>query len=159
VEPFVYEIHMGNQPVDETAKLTWSDRFAIGRAEVCSIVRSIWPYLLVGIGIGAVIHGWAPQDLFARWAGPDNPLAVPIAVLIGIPLYSNAAGALPLVQALAEKGLAMGTVLAFMMSIVALSLPEMVLLRKVLKPKLLATFVAVVGSGILMVGYLFNAIL
>ncbi|NIA25422.1 MAG: permease [Gammaproteobacteria bacterium] len=159
VEPFVYEIHMGNQPVDTTTKLTWVDRFAIGRAEVRSIVGSIWPYLLVGIGIGAVIHGWAPQDLFARWAGPDNPLAVPIAVLVGIPLYSNAAGALPLVQVLAEKGLAMGTVLAFMMSIVALSLPEMVLLRKVLRPKLLATFVAVVGSGILLVGYLFNAIL
>jgi len=159
VEPFVYEIHMGNQPVDTTVKLTWTDRFAIGRAEVRSIVGSIWPYLLVGIGIGAVIHGWAPQDLFARFAGPDNPLAVPIAVLVGIPLYSNAAGALPLVQALAEKGLAMGTVLAFMMSIVALSLPEMVLLRKVLKPKLLATFVAVVGTGILLVGFLFNAIL
>lgn len=159
VEPFVYEIHLGDQPVDTTAKLTWNDRFAIGRAEVRTIIKSVWPYLLVGIGIGAVIHGWAPQDLFARWAGPDNPFAVPIAVLIGIPLYSNAAGALPLVQALAEKGLAMGTVLAFMMSIVALSLPEMVLLRKVLKPKLLATFVAVVGSGILVVGFLFNAIL
>jgi len=159
VEPFVYDIHLGDRPVDTTVKLTWSERFAIGRAEVRSIVGSIWPYLLVGIGIGAVIHGWAPEDLFARVAGPDNPLAVPIAVLVGIPLYSNAAGALPLVQALAEKGLSMGTVLAFMMSIVALSLPEMILLRKVLRPKLLATFVAVVGTGILLVGYLFNVLI
>ncbi|NIA24363.1 MAG: permease [Gammaproteobacteria bacterium] len=159
VEPFVYEIHAGTQPADTTTKLTWQDRFEIGRAEVRSIISSIWPYLLVGIGVGAVIHGWAPQDIFARWAGPDNPLAVPIAVLIGIPLYSNMAGVLPLVEALADKGLAMGTMLALMMSVVALSLPEMILLRKVLKPKLLAAFVTVVGTGILAVGYLFNTFL
>ena len=100
-----------------------------------------------------------PEDLFAEWAGSGNPFAVPIAVMIGIPLYSSAAGIIPLVQALADKGVALGTVLAFMMAVVALSLPEMILLRRVLKPKLLATFVAVVGTGILAVGYLFNVVI
>jgi uncharacterized membrane protein YraQ (UPF0718 family) len=126
---------------------------------VASILRKIWPYLLVGIGLGAVIHGWAPQDFFARYAGADNPFAVLIAVLIGIPLYSNAAGILPLIDALYSKGLPMGTLLAFMMATVALSLPEMILLRRVLKPKLIATFIGVTAVGIIGVGYLFNAIL
>jgi hypothetical protein len=119
----------------------------------------VWPYLVVGIGIGAAIHGWAPEDFFARYAGPDNPLAVPLAVILGIPLYSNAAGTIPLVEALNAKGVALGTSLAFMMSVVALSLPEMVLLRRVLRPRLLAIFVGVVATGILVVGYLFNAVL
>lgn len=121
--------------------------------------RWIWPYLLVGIAIGAVIHGWAPEDFFAGLAGSGNPLAVPFAVLLGIPLYSSAAGVIPLVQALSDKGVALGTVLAFMMAVVALSLPEMILLRRVLQPKLLATFVGVVGTGILAVGYLFNVVI
>ena len=131
----------------------------MGIEEVISILRKIWPYLLVGIGLGAVIHGWAPQDFFARYAGADNPFAVLIAVLIGIPLYSNAAGILPLIDALYSKGLPMGTLLAFMMATVALSLPEMILLRRVLKPKLIATFIGVTTVGIIGVGYLFNAIL
>ena len=102
------------------------------------IVGKAWPYLLAGIALGAVIHGWMPTDFFARHAGSSNPLAVPFAVLLGVPLYSNAAGILPLIAALHAKGLAMGTLLAFMMSVVALSLPEMILLRRVLRPQLLA---------------------
>ena len=161
VEPFVYDLA---GTATATAGLvavrpTWSERFATGRAEVRTILARIWPYLLVGIGIGALIHGWVPEELFARWAGPDNPLAVPIATLLGIPLYANAAGILPLVEALSAKGLPIGTVLAFMMSVVALSLPEMVLLRRVLKPPLLATFAAVVAAGILVVGVSFNLLL
>lgn len=120
------------------------------------ILRRIWPFVLAGVGIGAVIHGWAPEDFFARYAGADNPLAVPLAVVLGIPLYSNAAGAIPLVEALHAKGVALGTSLAFMMSIVALSLPEMVLLRRVLRPRLLATFAVVAAAGIIAVGSLLN---
>ncbi len=159
VEPFVFETTLRGEPVDLSAGLTWSNRLAMGREEVRTIVRKIWPYLLVGIGVGAAIHGWIPEDFFANVAGPDNPFAVPAAVILGVPLYSNAAGTLPLVEALHAKGLAIGTVLAFMMSVVALSLPEMILLRRVLKPRLLATFVGVVSLGILAVGFLFNTIL
>jgi len=159
VEGFVYETRLRGQVVDSTAGLTWDDRLAMGREEVASILRKIWPYLLVGIGLGAVIHGWAPADFFARWAGPDNPFAVLVAVGIGVPLYSNAAGVLPLVDALYAKGMPMGTLLAFMMATVALSLPEMILLRRVLKPRLIATFAGVTALGIIAVGYLFNAIL
>jgi len=159
VEPFVFETHLGGQVVDSSYGLTWDDRIQMGVEEVGSILRKIWPYLLVGIGLGAVIHGWAPEEFFARYAGSGNPLAVPLAVLIGVPLYSNAAGVLPLVEALHDKGLPMGTLLAFMMAVVALSLPELILLRRVLKPRLIATFVAVVAIGIIAVGYLFNALL
>lgn len=158
VEPFVYQTRVGAGVADGRTPI-WAERFAVARHEVRAIVRKIWPYLVVGIAIGAAIHGWAPEDFFARYAGPDNPLAVPVAVILGIPLYSNAAGTIPLVEALHAKGVALGTSLAFMMSVVALSLPEMVLLRRVLRPRLLATFVAVVGGGILVVGYLFNAVL
>ncbi len=158
VEPFVFDTTLGTPSfVDD--RPAWSDRFLIARTEVRSIFSKIWPYLLVGIGIGAVIHGWTPDDFFARYAGTDDPFAVPIAVLLGIPLYSNAAGTIPLVEALHAKGVALGTSLAFMMSVVALSLPEMVLLRRVLRPRLLATFVAVVASGILATGLLFNVLI
>jgi uncharacterized membrane protein YraQ (UPF0718 family) len=159
VEPFVFETKLRGKVINSTAGLTWDDRIQMGIEEVASILRKIWPYLLVGIGLGAVIHGWAPQDFFARYAGADNPFAVLIAVVIGIPLYSNAAGILPLIDALYSKGLPMGTLLAFMMATVALSLPEMILLRRVLKPKLIATFIGVTAVGIIGVGYLFNAIL
>ncbi len=159
VEPFVFETTMRGQPVDLSIHLSWSDRFTIGREEVASIIKKIWPYLLVGIGVGALVHGWVPEDFFVRYAGPENPVAVPVAVGLGVPLYSNAAGVLPLVEALHAKGLAMGTVLAFMMSVVALSLPEMILLRRVLKPRLLAVFVGVVATGIVVVGFVFNLVL
>ena len=159
VEPFVFETRLGGQVIDSTAGLTWDDRIQMGVDEVSTILRKIWPYLLVGIGLGAAIHGWAPEDFFTQYAGAANPFAVLIAVLIGIPLYSNAAGILPLVDALHDKGLPMGTLLAFMMAVVALSLPEMILLRRVLRPQLIATFIGVVGLGIIGVGYLFNAVL
>lgn len=159
VEPFVFETRLGGQPLDPSIGLSWDDRIQMGVEEVGAILRKIWPYLLVGIGLGAVIHGWAPEDFFAAHAGADNPVAVPLAVLLGVPLYSNAAGVLPLVEALHDKGLPMGTLLAFMMAVVALSLPELVLLRRVLKPRLIATFVGVVAAGIVAVGYLFNAVL
>ena len=158
VEPFVFETRLGGQIIDPAAGLTWDDRIQMGVEEVGVILRKIWPYLLVGIALGAAIHGWAPEDFFTRYAGAGNPFAVLIAVLIGIPLYSNAAGIMPLVQALHDKGLPMGTLLAFMMAVVALSLPELILLRRVLKPQLIATFVAVTGTGIIAVGYLFNAV-
>jgi uncharacterized membrane protein YraQ (UPF0718 family) len=112
--------------------------------------------LLIGIAIGAAIHGYAPADFLVRYAGPSNPLAVPLVVLIGIPLYSNAAGIVPVVQVLMEKGLPIGTALAFMMSVVAISPPELIILRKVIKPKLIAVFVGVVAVAILGIGYLFN---
>jgi uncharacterized protein len=159
VESFVFDTPVRPGLNGMSTELSWSDRFAMGRQEVRTMIGRIWPYLLVGIGIGAVIHGWVPEDFFVDVAGPDNPLAVPAATLLGIPLYSNAAGVLPLVEVLHAKGLAMGTVLAFMMSVVALSLPEMILLRRVLKPRLLVVFVTVVAAGIVAVGYLFNLIL
>jgi len=134
-------------------------RVRIGLDEVRAILGKVWPYLLIGVGLGAVIHGWVPSDFFAAHAGPDNPFGVLVAVVLGVPLYSNAAGALPLVEALADKGVPMGTLLAFMMSVVALSLPEMVLLKRVLKLPLLGSFVGVVALGIVAVGYLFNFIL
>jgi uncharacterized membrane protein YraQ (UPF0718 family) len=157
VEPFVYEVPAGASA--SGPRMGWDDRLELGREEVAKIVRKVLPYLLAGIGIGAVIHGWVPESFFERYAGPGNPLAVPFAVLLGVPLYSNAAGVLPLVEALYAKGLGMGTLLAFMMAVVALSFPEMVLLRRVLKPRLIGAFVAVVATGILAVGYLFNAVL
>ncbi len=157
VEPFVFTTHLGGQLVDSAADLTWDDRIQMGIEEVRSILHRIWPYLMVGIGLGALIHGWAPEDLFARYAGAGNPFAVLVAVLIGIPLYSNAAGVLPLVEALHDQGLPMGTLLAFMMAVVALSLPEVILLRRVLRAPLIAAFVGVTGLGIVAIGYLFNA--
>lgn len=159
VEPFVFETRLRGEVVTPGRAMTWADRVELGRGEVRSILRKIWPYLLVGIGLGAVIHGWAPAALFERWAGSGNPLAVPFAVLLGVPLYSNAAGILPLVEALHDKGVPMGTLLAFMMAVVALSAPELILLRRVLKPRLIAAYVTVVATGIVAVGFLFNAVL
>jgi len=159
VEPFVFETKLRGKAIDPAAGLTFDDRVAMGIEEVGTILRKIWPYLLVGIGLGAVIHGWVPTEFFTTYAGPGSTFGVLVAVGIGIPLYSNAAGIMPLVQALYEKGLPMGTLLAFMMAVVALSLPEMILLRRVLKPQLLAAYVGVVATGIVAVGYLFNAVL
>ncbi len=158
VEPFVFETAVGAAG-GAGHRPSMRERAEIAREEVVKIVRKILPFLLVGIGIGAAIHGWLPEDFFERYAGPGNPFAVPFAVLLGIPLYSNAAGVLPLVEALYAKGLGMGTLLAFMMAVVALSLPETILLRRVLRPRLIAAFIAVVAAGILLVGYLFNAVL
>ncbi|MBU1214825.1 MAG: permease [Gammaproteobacteria bacterium] len=147
------------QATAETDELTLPDRIATGFASVREIVGKVWPYVLAGIAIGAGIHGYVPQDFMASFMGKDAWWAVPVSVLIGIPMYTNAAGIIPIVEALLAKGAALGTVLAFMMSVIALSLPEMIILRKVLKPRLIATFVGVVASGILIVGYVFNAVL
>ncbi len=139
--------------------LTLGDRIASGLQSVREIVGRVWPYILIGIAIGAMIHGYVPQDFMASLMGKDAWWAVPLAVVIGVPLYANAAGVIPIVQALLAKGTALGTVLAFMMSVIALSLPEMIILRKVLKLRLIATFAGIVAVGILLVGYVFNAIL
>jgi uncharacterized membrane protein YraQ (UPF0718 family) len=139
--------------------LTLSERIEAGKASVREIVGKVWPYVLVGIAVGAAIHGYVPEAFMASVMGRDAWWSVPLAVIVGVPMYSNAAGVIPIVQALLAKGAALGTVLAFMMSVIALSLPELVILRKVLKPRLIATFVAVVASGILLVGYVFNAVL
>ena len=139
--------------------VAWRERVLAGRDAVRDIVGKVWPYVMVGIGAGAWIHGYVPENFMAAFMGRDTWWTVPAAVLIGIPMYSNAAGIIPVVEALLGKGAALGTVLAFMMSVIALSLPEMIILRKVLRPPLIATFIGVVAAGILMVGYVFNAVL
>ncbi len=140
-------------------KQTWPERFQAGIAHLKEIVGKVWPYIVLGVAVGAGIHGYVPQNFMASIMGKGAWWSVPAAVLIGVPMYSNAAGIIPVVQALLGKGAALGTVLAFMMSVTALSFPEMIILRKVLKPRLIATFVGVVSMGILLVGYVFNAVL
>jgi uncharacterized protein len=141
------------------APLALADRVGAGLASVRTVVGKVWPYIVAGIAVGAVIHGWVPQDFMAAVMGKEAWWSVPLAVLVGVPMYSGAAGVIPVVQTLLAKGAALGTVLAFMMSVIALSLPEIVILRKVLKWRLIATFVAIVACGILLVGYVFNAVL
>jgi uncharacterized membrane protein YraQ (UPF0718 family) len=158
VEPFVWEIRSGGGAVAEE-QLTWARRFADAWQNTREIVGKVWPFVIVGIAIGAAIHGYVPEDALADVLGKDAWWSVPAGVLLGIPLYSNAAGIIPVVQALMAKGAALGTVLAFMMAVVALSLPEMIILRRVLKPRLIATFIGVVGVGIIAIGYLFNLVL
>ena len=143
----------------EAAETTLADRVQAGFASVREIVGKVWPYILAGIAIGAGIHGWVPEDFMASFMGKDAWWSVPLAVLIGVPMYTNAAGVIPIVQALLAKGAALGTVLAFMMSVIALSLPEMVILRKVLKVRLIATFIGVVATSIMIVGFVFNWVL
>ena len=144
--------------VAEDDTQTLSDRIYGGFHSVREIVGKVWPYVLAGIAIGAGIHGYVPQAFMAGLMGKDAWWAVPVSVLIGVPMYTNAAGIIPIVEALLAKGASLGTVLAFMMSVIALSLPEMVILRKVLKLRLIATFVGVVSAGIMLVGYVFNAV-
>ena len=139
--------------------ITLAERIDGGFNSVREIVGKVWPYILAGIAIGAGIHGYVPEDFMASFMGREAWWSVPLAVMIGVPIYTNAAGVIPIVQALLAKGAALGTVLAFMMSVIALSLPEMIILRKVLKIRLIVTFVSVVASGILLVGYVFNIVL
>ena len=134
-------------------------RLQAGATHVREIVGKVWPFVVAGIALGAGIHGYVPQDFMAAIMGRDAWWSVPAAVLLGVPMYTNAAGIIPIVQALLGKGAALGTVLAFMMSVIALSAPEMIILRKALKPRLIATFAGVVAGGILLVGYVFNAVL
>ena len=155
VEGWVYEIQPEQQELSEE-KRDWLLRINYGKEAVREIVGKVWIYVVLGIAVGAGIHGYVPQDYMASIMGKSAWWSVPLAVVIGIPMYSNAAGIIPIVQALLEKGAALGTVLAFMMAVIALSLPEMIILRNVLKPQLIAVFITVVGLGIIIIGYLFN---
>jgi len=143
----------------ELPKPTLRERYVIAKNEMKDILRRVSPYIVIAIAIGGWIHGYLPEDFLLQYAGADNIFAVPMAVIIGVPLYSNAAGTIPLISALIEKGMAAGTALALMMSITALSLPEMIILRKVMKPKLLATFIAILAVSITLTGYIFNLII
>jgi uncharacterized membrane protein YraQ (UPF0718 family) len=155
VEDYVWKLQTPSAgPIE--VHLSWSDRLTDAWAYTRALVRKLLPYLVVGIGLGALIHGYAPTDLVATIGGRSNPLAVPIVVLLAVPMYSNAAGTIPIVQALLGKGMPLGTTLAFMMAVTAISLPEFLILRRVMKPQLLAVFIGVVASGIVAVGYMFN---
>lgn len=140
----------------DAVELKWPDRLRYGIKYTKKIVKKVWPYILIGVGLGAWIHGYVPADWLAQYAGADKWYAVPLATLIGIPLYSNAAGVIPLISALTEKGVAMGTALSLMMAVTALSLPEFMILKRVMKTKLIIIFATVVGLGIIFTGYLFN---
>ena len=155
VEDYIWELQgTASKPI--LIQLSWADRLTDAWAYTRSLVRKLLPYLLIGIGLGALIHGYAPTDVVAAIGGRGNPLAVPLVVLLAVPMYSNAAGTIPIVQALLGKGMPLGTTLAFMMAVTAISLPEFVILRKVMKPQLLAVFIGVVATGVIGVGYLFN---
>lgn len=157
VEPFVYENSI-NGNID-LPSMSRKERISYALDYTLDILKKVWPYILIGVGLGAWIHGYLPADFLAQYAGSGKWYAVPLAVLIGIPLYSNAAGVIPLVSALTEKGVSMGTTLAFMMSVTALSLPEFMILKKVMKMKLILIFAGIVAVGIIFTGYLFNFIL
>ena len=166
VEPFVYQIQtaksssccccQGESQNESTKK---KNRIKEAIQSALEIFQKVWLYILFGVGIGAFIHGFAPVGLLVKYAGAQNPFAIPIAVLIGVPLYANVAGVLPITEVLVRQGLPIGTVLAFTMSVTALSFPEMIILRKVLKPQLLAIFVGILTFAVIFTGYLFNAIL
>ncbi len=158
VEEYVFKIQ-SLQMQQETARKQFRERLISARASTVDILKKVWLYVIIAIGIGGFIHGYVPQDFLARYAGAGNPFAVPVAVAMGVPLYSNAAGVIPIVYALMEKGMSLGSVLAFMMAVTALSLPEMIILRKVLKPQLLGVFVGIMTVAIIAVGYLFNVVL
>jgi uncharacterized membrane protein YraQ (UPF0718 family) len=157
VEEYVYNIHMGEGQVVQTQ--TFRERIDYAKSNTKEILGKIWFYVIIAIAIGGFIHGYVPEDFLVKYAGKGNIFAVPIAVLLGVPLYSNAAGVIPIVYVLMQKGVTLGTALAFMMAVTALSLPEMIILRKVLKIKLLAVFVGIMTVAIIAVGYLFNAIM
>jgi len=157
VEEWVYATKLGEGEGDgEDEKITFSQRITLGYDAVKEIVGKVWLYVALGILVGAGAHGYVPAEFMVSFMGKDVWYAVPLSVLIGIPLYSNAAGIVPIVSVLIEKGASLGTALAFMMSVIALSLPEMIILRKVLKMPLILTFIAIVGGGIMIVGFLFN---
>jgi uncharacterized membrane protein YraQ (UPF0718 family) len=158
VEDFVWQIKVG-KGANLPDQPSWTQRFQVAWDSTKEIVSKVWLYVVVGIAIGAGIHGYVPESALAGILGKDAWWSVPAAVALGVPLYSNAAGIIPIVSALMEKGAALGTVLAFMMSVVALSLPEMVILRRVLKPQLIAVFIGTVAIAIIITGYLFNFVI
>jgi uncharacterized protein len=157
VEDYVWQIKAGNALTEEKKGVAVRGREAA--RYTLDLFKKIYPYVLLGVGVGAFIHGYVPKNFLVNFAGKGNVFAVPIAVLIGVPLYSNAAGTIPIVSSLIEKGLPLGTALSFMMAVTALSLPEMIILRKVLKPKLLAIYITILTIGIMFTGYLFNFVL
>jgi hypothetical protein len=160
VEEYVYQINSSQCNCStDSHELIWKDRISQSIAFTKQILTKVWLWVVVGVAIGAVMHGYAPAGFLAQYAGPGNPLAVPLAVIIGVPLYSNAAGMIPVVKELVRTGMAMGTALAFMMAVTALSLPEAIILKQVLKPKLLAVYYGIVALAIICVGYLFNMII
>jgi uncharacterized membrane protein YraQ (UPF0718 family) len=157
VEPWVYET-MAVRASEEDKKLSFSDRVRYGFNAVKEIVRKVWIYIVIGIGVGAFAHGYVPEDFLASLMGRDAWYSVPLSVLIGIPLYSNAAGIVPIVSVLIEKGASLGTALAFMMSVIGLSLPELIILKKVLKLPFILIFVGIIAAGIMTVGFIFNLV-
>lgn len=157
IEPWVYQVKAGQLEMAEE-KVFFADRINSGIDAVKEIVAKVWIYVVIGIAVGASIHGYVPENFMAGLMGKSVWWSVPIAVIIGVPMYSNAAGIIPIVQALLEKGASLGTVLAFMMSVIGLSLPETIILKKVLKLQLIGIFIGVVATGIIIVGYLFNFI-
>ena len=157
VEPWVFEIKAGTAAAED-GRTAFRERIAAGIAAVKDIVGRVWPFIVGGIAVGAAVHGYVPENFMASIMGKSAWWSVPLSVLIGIPLYSNAAGIIPIVQALLEKGASLGTALAFMMSVIGLSLPETIILKKVLKLPLILIFVGVVGTGIMIVGFLFNIV-
>lgn len=158
VADFVWKNKLKNNAV-VSMEMSQKERAVYASNYALDIVKKVWPYILIGVGIGAWIHGYVPAEFLAQYAGADKWYAVPLATIIGIPLYSNAAGVIPLVSALTEKGVAIGTTLSFMMAVTALSLPEFLILKKVMKTKLIIIFASIVGMGIILMGYLFNVIL
>jgi uncharacterized membrane protein YraQ (UPF0718 family) len=157
IEPWVFETQVGENAAAQA--MNWQDRINYGLTAVRDIVSKVWIYVILGIAVGAGIHGYVPQDFLASFMGKGAPWwSVPAAVLLGVPMYSNAAGIIPIVKALLEKGAALGTVLAFMMAVIGLSLPEAIILRNILKPKLVFTFFGIVAAGIIIIGYLFNMV-
>lgn len=158
VEDFVYKMKVGKQ-TGEDEKLTFNERINYAYESVKEIVGRVWVYVIIGVTIGGIFHGYAPGDILQKYAGEDNLLAVPIAVIIGVPLYSNVMAMIPIVESLIGKGLPVGTALAFLMSVTAVSLPEMIILKKVLKTELIAIFVSIVALSIIFTGYLFNFLL
>lgn len=157
VEPWVYEIKSNSQGAYEE-KITFEDRIESGYTAIKDIVSKVWLYIVIGVGIGSLAHGYVPEDFLAGLMGKSAWWSIPVSVLIGIPLYSNAAGIIPIVQVLLEKGASLGTALAFMMSVIGLSLPEAIILKKVLKLPMIFIFFGIVGAGIIVVGYIFNLI-
>jgi uncharacterized membrane protein YraQ (UPF0718 family) len=157
VAEFVYKHNI--KDLEEAPEKTQKERLMYAKTYTLDILKKVWLYVVMGIGIGAWIHGYVPVDFLAQYAGNDKWYAVPLAVLIGIPLYSNAAGIMPLVSVLTEKGVAIGTTLAFMMAVTGLSLPEFMILKKVMKTRLILIFAGILGVGIIFTGYLFNLVL
>lgn len=158
VADFIWKHNKINNKI-KILKQTFKEKIVYSKDYAFDIIKKVWPYIVIGVGVGAFIHGYVPADFLVQYAGVDKWYAVPLATLIGIPLYSNAAGVIPLVSVLSEKGVAIGTTLSFMMAVTALSLPEFMILKKVMKTKLIAIFAFIVGFGIIFTGFLFNIVL